>query len=111
MSNNLVTKNCVPCKGDQQPLTKSEFTPLLSHIRNWEVVEDKKLTRIFKFKNFAMAIKFLNLVADLAESENHHPNLNLFGWNKLKITLTTFEIGGLSENDFILAAKIDQLDN
>ena len=107
----LSQKHCIPCKGGQLPLKKDEFSPLLNHVKNWQVVEDKKLVRTFKFKNFSEALKFLNTVAELAESENHHPNLYLFGWNKLRITLTTFEIRGLSENDFILAAKIDELDN
>lgn len=82
------------------------FTPSAPE---WEVVEEKKLIRTFTFKDFKQALAFVNKVGAIAEEEGHHPNIFLFGWNKVKITLTTHVIGGLSVNDFILASKINVL--
>jgi len=72
------------------------------------VIEEKKINYTFKFKTFKEAISFINKVADLAESENHHPNIHIL-YNKIKIVLSTHSVGGLSENDFILAAKIEKI--
>lgn len=109
MINNLLNKKCVPCEGGTKPYTREQINQYLSLLSNqWEVVEDKKISFTFKFKTFKDAIKFINKVADLAESENHHPNIYNY-YNKVKIVLTTHAIGGLSENDFIMAAKIEQL--
>lgn len=85
------------------------FELLLKQLKlDWEVMENKKIRHEFKFKNFSEAIKFVNKVADLAEQENHHPNIHIY-YNRVVIDLTTHNIKGLSENDFIMAAKIENL--
>ena len=83
----------------------------LAKVPGWSWTKDKtdKIERDFTFKNFKEAIVFINKVADLAESEGHHPDILLHGWNKVQLTLYTHSISGLSENDFIMAAKIDKL--
>lgn len=75
----------------------------------WEVVDDKKIVRTFKYKDFAAALAFINAAGAIAEEQGHHPDLDLHGWNKVTVTLWTHAIGGLSVNDFIMAAKIDAL--
>lgn len=105
----LTKQKCVPCEGGVEPMKREEFQQYLGQISDWEVVEDKKLAKKFKFKDFKEALAFVNKVGALAEEENHHPNIFIYGWNKVKITLTTHAIGGLSLNDFILASKIDKL--
>lgn len=107
--NKLFEQKCVPCEGGTLPLTGDEIKKYLSQIDGWELLEEKKIEKKFKFKDFAKALEFVNKVGAIAEKENHHPNIYLFGWNKVKITLFTHAIGGLSINDFILAAKIDNL--
>ncbi len=109
MTIQLDQQKCVPCEGGTNPLTLSEYAPYLKQVGDWEVVEERKIEKLFKFKNFKEALNFVNKVGAIAESENHHPNIYLFGWNKVKITLTTHAIKGLSVNDFILAAKINKL--
>lgn len=105
----LTGKKCKACEGWMKPMKKDEYEPLLKQVKDWEVVENIKIVKTFIFKNFKEALAFVNKVGELAESENHHPNIFLFGWNKVKITLTTHALKGLSENDFIMAAKIDAL--
>ena len=105
----LINKKCVPCEGWMKPLTKEQFEQHLPEVANWAVIEDKKIEKDFKFKDFKEAITFVNKVGAIAEEENHHPDINLHNWNKVKITLSTHAIKGLSDNDFILAAKIDLL--
>lgn len=104
----LSQKHCVPCEGGEKPLTREEFQQYVSIIPDWEVIDDLKIKKKFTFKDFKMALAFVNKVGDIAEEEGHHPNINLYGWNKVSITLTTHAIGGLSLNDFIMAAKIDR---
>ncbi len=109
MNDSLINKKCIPCEGGTPPLTSDEIKKYLPQLKNqWDVVEDKKITHTFKFKTFKEAIAFVNKIANLAEKENHHPNIHIL-YNRVKIVLTTHSIGGLSENDFILAAKIEQL--
>ncbi len=105
----LSHQKCVPCEGGTKPLTPQEYAPYLSEIGDWEVVDELKIQKTFKFKNFAEALVFVNKVGSIAEGEQHHPNINLFGWNKVKITLFTHAIKGLSVNDFIVAAKINKI--
>lgn len=105
----LHTKKCAPCEGGVEPMKPEEFSNYLSMINNWQVVEDKLIEKTFLFKDFVKAIEFINAVAQIAEEEGHHPDILLFGWNKVKIMLTTHAIGGLSINDFILASKIDRI--
>lgn len=107
---NLLQQKCVPCEGGEEPLKKSEFEVYLTQVSDWAVVyDDKAIERDFKFKNFKEALVFVNKVGEIAESEGHHPDIYLHNWRKVKLTLSTHAIKGLSVNDFILAAKVDKL--
>lgn len=104
----LKNHHCVPCEGGTVPLTRAEFSVYLPQVQNWQFLEnDKKIQREFLFKNFAEAITFVNKVADIAESEGHHPDVFIHDYKKVTITLWTHAIGGLSVNDFVMAIKID----
>ncbi len=105
----LTEKHCKPCEGSTPALTSVETTPLLAEVTSWHMIEDKKLEKTLVFKNFKEALGFVNKIGEIAERENHHPDLYLFDYKKLKISLSTHAIKGLSENDFIMAAKIDEL--
>lgn len=107
---NLASKKCVPCEGGVPPLDQETARDYLKELNSgWQITMDgKKLTRKFKFKNFREALAFTNQIGELAEKENHHPNLEL-GWGFVVVTLWTHAIGGLFDNDFILAAKIDKI--
>ncbi|MEK7071077.1 MAG: 4a-hydroxytetrahydrobiopterin dehydratase [Patescibacteria group bacterium] len=105
----LTAQKCVPCEGDAKPMKRSDFEGHLDKVPQWGVVDDTLITRTFKFKDFKEAVKFVNNVAELAESEGHHPDIALHNWNKVTITLFTHAIKGLSLNDFIVASKIDTL--
>lgn len=106
----LSDKKCVPCEGGVTRLNPAEAEVLRNkNTPNWKVENDNiKLFREFKFKNFKQAQEFVNKVGDIAESEGHHPDIE-FGWGYARITIYTHAIGGLHENDFILAAKIDKI--
>ena len=105
----LSKKKCVPCEGGEIPLDEESAKEMKKWVNpSWEL-EAKNLSRGFEFKNFVEAMKFINKVAEIAESEGHHPDINLHSYKKVKIDLSTHAIGGLSGNDFILAAKIDKL--
>lgn len=106
----LSSKKCQPCEGTTPPLTVEEANKLFAQISGWELIEGAKIKKEFKFKDFSAAMEFVNKVANIANQENHHPAI-LISYNKVKITNSTHAIGGLSENDFILAAKIDKLIN
>ncbi len=108
MNNSLTSKKCVPCEGGVAPLTEEEIKKYMPLVPQW-VLEEGKLVRRFQLKDFREAISFVNKVADLAESENHHPNIAVYGWNKVKLTCFTHAIKGLHLNDFILAAKTDRI--
>lgn len=89
-------------------MTLEEAKPYLDNVKDWHVEDDgKKIERKFKFKDFKEALAFVNQIGEIAESEGHHPDLEL-GWGKVKVELSTHAVGGLSVNDFILAAKIDK---
>lgn len=105
----LAKKHCKPCEDWVAPLTKEKYEPLLEHLKGWNVMDDKLIWKEYKFKNFKEALEFVNKAGEIAEKEGHHPNIYLHNWNKVKIELTTHNIKGLSENDFILASKIDKL--
>jgi len=105
----LTTLKCTACEGGVKPLTSQDFHPLLEQVPLWKVINGKQIEREFQFKNFKTALAFVNTVAKIAEKEKHHPNLFLHGWNKVRLTLYTHAIGGLSKNDFIVAAKVDVL--
>jgi 4a-hydroxytetrahydrobiopterin dehydratase len=102
----LSSRHCVPCHGGVPRLTGEEIAPLLKQLRDWDVVEEHHLAKEFKFANFADALAFVNRVGETAEREGHHPDIT-FGWGYARIQIYTHAIGGLSESDFILAAKID----
>jgi 4a-hydroxytetrahydrobiopterin dehydratase len=103
----LASKRCIPCEGGTPPLFKPQAEALLKEVSGWSLSPDaKSISKQFKFKNFAEALAFANKIGAIAEAENHHPDLTL-SWGKVGVALSTHSIGGLSENDFILAAKID----
>ncbi len=102
-------KHCTPCEGDTPPLAKEKSIEFIQEIDQWVLIEDTAIERTFLFKDFKEALAFINKVGEIAEREGHHPDLSLFGWNKVKIRLSTHAIKGLSDNDFILAAKIDEV--
>ena len=108
----LSKKKCVPCEGNIPPFDTSEIHKYLKKVDGWEVESnnDKSfyLIKDFKFKNFEESQKFVNNVGNIAEAENHHPDIS-FGWGYCKIKIFTHAIKGLAESDFILAAKIDKI--
>lgn len=107
--NDLTAKRCVACEGGVPPLTSEEVTAFQTKFSEpWEVVENKKIKKVFKFDDFKKALDFVDRVGFLAEEEGHHPDVYL-SYGQAIIELTTHAIHGLSENDFILAAKIDAL--
>ena len=105
----LASRNCVPCHGGVPRLTGAELDAYARQVPDWSVVAEHHLSRAYKFNNFAAALAFVNRVGALAESEGHHPDIS-FGWGYAEIKIYTHAIAGLSESDFILAAKIDALD-
>ena len=104
---NLTQKKCIPCETETSTLEESKVKELLKETPTW-VLKGGHLYKKFKFKNFVEAMKFVNSVADIAEQEGHHPDFYVH-YNKVEIELWTHAINGLSENDFIIAAKIDKL--
>ena len=112
--NDLLDKKCMPCEGGVMPFDISEIYKYQKKVDGWDIVEgtDKIyfLSKKFKFENFLKSQDFVNKVGKISEQEGHHPDI-LFGWGYAEIKVTTHAIKGLSENDFILAAKIDKLTN
>lgn len=109
-SSDLASRRCRPCEGGVSPLSDTEITPLVAALPAWRLTHDgKRIRRDLAFPDFRVAVKFVNNVAALAEREGHHPDLHVEGYRRVWIELTTHAIGGLSENDFVLAAKIDQI--
>jgi len=104
----LADKMCVPCRGDVPPFTPEEIAPLSAQLPAWEVADNHHLRRAFSFANFREALAFTNAVGELAEDQGHHPDLYL-SWGKVGIEILTHKIDGLTESDFVLAAKIDGL--
>ena len=105
----LIHKKCVPCEGIGKALTKDEVQSRMGEIPGWALAQDgKSISRDYVLKNFVEAVALINHIKDLAESENHHPDLHLTSYKKLKVVLNTHALGGISENDLILAAKINQ---
>ena len=105
----LAEKECVPCKSGAAPLRGEELARLETELgEGWEVVHEHHLEREYKFENFRTALDFTNKVGELAEAQTHHPDIYL-AWGQVKLTVWTHKIGGLSESDFIFAAKVDKL--
>jgi 4a-hydroxytetrahydrobiopterin dehydratase len=106
---NLKDKKCIPCEGGVEPLDASAVQEFAAQIPAWTVTDDnKKISRTWLFPDFLAAMKFINTVADIAETEGHHPDVSV-SYNRVIIELYTHSIGGLSENDFIVASKIDEI--
>jgi 4a-hydroxytetrahydrobiopterin dehydratase len=105
----LASKSCVPCRGGVDPLSEQDARHFLEATPGWLLRQDgRRLERSFEFRDFVEAMKFVNRVADLAEQEGHHPDIAIH-WNRVDLVLWTHKIGGLHENDFIMAAKIHRL--
>ncbi|MDH3215624.1 MAG: 4a-hydroxytetrahydrobiopterin dehydratase [Candidatus Krumholzibacteria bacterium] len=106
--NELARKDCVPCKGGVPPLDEAESTALLQKLgEGWKVVKNHHLEKQYGFKDFRQALAFTNRVGELAEAQGHHPDIYL-AWGKVTLTMWTHKIDGLTESDFIFAAKADQ---
>jgi 4a-hydroxytetrahydrobiopterin dehydratase len=107
MAEALASKQCVPCEGGVPPLSSEEISRLLMQVDGWTVSDGKKLAKTYTFPDFVQALAFVNRAGAVAEAEGHHPDLFLT-WGKVGVEVWTHAIGGLSENDFILAAKLDE---
>jgi 4a-hydroxytetrahydrobiopterin dehydratase len=105
---NLAGKHCVPCRGGVPPVQGAELEQLKSQVPGWQVVNGHHLTKTYTFPDFRTALDFVNKAGAIAETEGHHPDL-LLSWGKVEVTTWTHKIDGLTESDFILAAKIDQI--
>ena len=111
--NDLTKKKCIPCEGGVIPFDVSQIHKYQKKVDGWDIIKNKDLFMLeknFTFKNFIDSQNFVNKVGEISEREGHHPDI-IFGWGYAKINITTHAIKGLSENDFILAAKIDQIFN
>ncbi|MEX0918777.1 MAG: 4a-hydroxytetrahydrobiopterin dehydratase [Candidatus Paceibacterota bacterium] len=106
---NLVNKKCIACEGTEKPFTTEEIANYTPQVPDWQVKNDKALEREFVLTDFTAALTLVNHIGQLAEDEGHHPDICLHDYKKVTVTISTHVIDGLSENDFILAAKIDQL--
>jgi 4a-hydroxytetrahydrobiopterin dehydratase len=108
MQCDLASKKCVPCQGGVPPLKGQELAKLQEQLGGqWQVVNEHHLEKSYKFKNFREALDFVNRVGEVAEAEGHHPDIFL-AWGKVKLTVWTHKIDGLTESDFVFAAKVDQ---
>lgn len=104
----LASKTCVPCRGGVPPMKGDELHRYLNQVKGWKAVNEHHLTKAFTFPDFKQALAFVNKVGAIAEEQGHHPDI-LLTWGKAEVTTWTHKIDGLTESDFILAAKIDQL--
>src|SRR6202163_1445650 len=104
----LAAQDCIPCKGGGPPLNGAALEALGAQVPGWKVVNEHHLEKTFTFPDFAKALEYVNKVGAMAEQEGHHPDL-LLGWGKVVVTTWTHKIDGLTESDFVLAAKCDQL--
>ena len=105
----LALRKCKPCEGGVEPLPESAAKQLLKEVSGWELVDGKTIRRKVTCKSFLDAVALIDKIAPIAEADDHHPDLHLTGYKRLSIELSTHAIGGLSENDFILAAKINEI--
>ena len=104
----LAEKHCIPCRGGVPPLKGADLQRLSEQLSSWEVVDEHHLTKTYRFSDFGQALAFVNRVGAVAEAEGHHPDIEL-AWGRVGVKTYTHKIDGLTESDFILAAKIDQL--
>ena len=111
MTTNLAQQHCAPCEGGTKPMTLAQVKAQIGQAPGWHVVDGDplKIARELRFKDFAQAMAFVNRLAEVAEAEGHHPDFCV-SWNRVELELVTHAIGGLSENDFIMAAKINELE-
>jgi 4a-hydroxytetrahydrobiopterin dehydratase len=103
----LASKKCKPCEGDVAPYSAEQAKEMLKQLKGW-IVEDGKLVKVYPFTNYYQTMAFVNALAWISHREDHHPDLRV-GYNKCRVEYSTHAIGGLSENDFICAAKCDRL--
>jgi 4a-hydroxytetrahydrobiopterin dehydratase len=103
----LADRQCVPCKGGVPPLTGTQIAPLLAQIDGWKVVDDHHLEKRYTFKNFVQALDLVNRIGAIAEEQSHHPDIFL-AWGKVDVKIWTHKINGLTESDFVFAAKCDR---
>ena len=104
----LAERQCVPCRGGVPPLRGDDLKALSERLPGWQVIDEHHLEKTHKFKDFREALDFVNRVGELAEEQGHHPDI-CFGWGKADVSIWTHKIDGLTESDFVLAAKIDKL--
>ena len=104
----LLNRSCVPCHGGVPRLGASEIEKYLGELRGWEVVGEHHLKKTYAYPNFRQSLALVNRIGEVAETEGHHPDI-CFGWGRVEVTIYTHAIDGLSESDFILAAKIDAI--
>jgi 4a-hydroxytetrahydrobiopterin dehydratase len=104
----LSERQCVPCRGGVPPLKGEEIENLLRQLEGWQVVNEHHLQKTYRFKDFRESLQFVDRVGALAEEQGHHPDI-CFGWGKADVTIWTHKIDGLTESDFVLAAKVDKL--
>ena len=106
----LVKRRCLPCEGGVPPLSPQAIKELLAAVPKWQLTADaKRLHREWRVQDFAVALDFFQRIAQIAEAEDHHPDLHLVGYRNVSVEIWTHSVGGLTENDFILAAKVDTL--
>src|SRR6202140_374764 len=105
----LAERQCVPCRGGVPPLRGEEIEKLLGRLDGWQAVNQHHLLKTYLFGDFRESLQFVNRIAELAEEQGHHPDI-CFGWGKAEVTIWTHKIDGLTESDFVLAAKIDKLE-
>ena len=108
MTTELADKKCVPCRGGIPPLKGKELETLHQSVPHWTITNEHHIHREFRFPDFARALEFVNRVGALAEEQGHHPDI-LLAWGKAEVTMWTHKIDGLTESDFVMAAKIDRL--
>ena len=104
----LAEKTCVPCRGGVPPLTPDQIRPLSAQVDNWTVVNNHHIEKDFKFPDFKTALQFTVRIGVIAEEQKHHPDIYL-AWGKVQVKIWTHKIDGLTESDFVLAAKVEQL--
>jgi 4a-hydroxytetrahydrobiopterin dehydratase len=104
----LAERQCVPCRGGVPPLAGEEIKKLVGQLEDWHVINEHHLQKTYRLEDFAESLEFVNRIGTLAEEQGHHPDI-CFGWGKVEVTIWTHKIDGLTESDFVLAAKIDKL--